>query len=74
MDRYSESHLANFERRVNAFRAWLDEHPETPVPWGRWIADEGYAVVLGELRRLKEFERRVMADVLAEEQATVGRD
>lgn len=74
MDRYSESHLEEFERRINAYRAWLDENPNTHVPWGRWIADEGYSVVLGEIRRLKEFEARVMADVLAEEQQRVGRD
>ena len=74
MDRYSESHLVNFERRINAFRAWLDENPTVAVPWGRWIADEGYSIVIGELRRLKDFERQVMADVLAEEQASIGRD
>lgn len=73
MDRYSESHLEEFERRINAFRAWLDEHPSVHVPWGRWIADEGYSVVLGEIRRLKDFEPRVLADVL-ESERTIGSD
>ena len=74
MDRYSESHLEEWERRINAFRAWLDENPTVHPAWGRWIADEGYSIVIGEIRRLKEFEARVLADVLAEEQQRVGRD
>ena len=73
MDRYSENHLVTFEQRINAYRAWLDEHPSIAVPWGRWIADEGYAVVIGEIRRLKDFEARVMADVL-ESERTIGSD
>jgi hypothetical protein len=74
MDRYSESHLEEFERRVNALRAFLDEHPTLAVPWGRWIADEGFPIVLGEVRRLKEFEHRVLADVLDAEEHIIGSD
>lgn len=74
MNRYSNDHLEEFERRINAFRAWLDEHPSTPVPWGRWIADTGYLSLLAELRRLKDFEARVLADVLEQERATIGAD